>query len=301
MSRMKRVMLIGGGGQTGQALSAQKLPADWQIDSYDKQRLDITDHLAVRVAVESTSPDIVINTAALTSVDVAEKDSGLAVAVNFDAPANIAAVCSFRDIPLIHLSTDFVFDGEKEAPYSADDEPCPVNAYGQSKMYGEDAVRQELAWHVILRVSWVFSAFGNNMMTKMLSWANEKDELRIATDQISCPTYAGDVAQAIIAIADEIMAGKSNGFGTFHYCGTPAATRYEFAEALLDAYRPHAARMPKLLPALTTDFPEYAKRPRSTPMDCSKIREIYGIEPCAWRDRMEQAILEMIQAQQGTK
>lgn len=283
-------MLLGGDGQVGQVIRSCTLPEDWHLDSYNKDRLDITNHSAVRVAIDNASPDIIVNLAALSSVDAAEKDKGLAVSVNFDAPANLAAICSFRDIPLIHLSTDYIFDGEKEAPYSPEDTPSPINAYGQSKMFGEDAVRQELAWHVILRTSWVFSEFGNNMLIKTLNRAKEEGALRVASDQIGSPTYGFDLAHAIVTIIDKLLAGKSDGFGTFHYCGTPCATRYEFAEEAIRA----SSIKSDLTAAQAGDFPDFVARPHYSVMDCSKILKIYGIEQRSWRDGITKAILALV-------
>lgn len=287
----KRIMLLGAGGQIGQALRAGPLPANWQPGAYTHADLDIAQHQAVRNAVLDFKPDLIINAAAMTNVDEAEKDSGRALAVNFEALANIAALCSARDVPLIHLSTDYVFDGQDgEKPYQPDDPMNPVNVYGESKMMGEEAVRHELAFHVILRVSAVFGAFGTNLLTKALKMIDQRDELTIVTDQKSCPTPAADVARAIVTIATAILHGKHDGFGTFHLCGVPEATRLEFTQAVMDAYAPYTARRPKITPVLSADLPGFAPRPAYSVLDCAKIRAVYGIEQKPWREGLAQAM-----------
>ncbi|MDD3288072.1 MAG: dTDP-4-dehydrorhamnose reductase [Alphaproteobacteria bacterium] len=287
---MKRVMLLGAKGQVGQAIQHQELPNDWQLMCYDHSGLDITNHRAVRAVIGDIEPDIIINPAAMTNVDKAEKDESAAIAINFHAVANLAAICSARDIPLIHLSTDFVFDGESSRPYLPDDQMHPINIYGQTKMLGEEAVRNELAWHVILRISWVFSEFSNNLLTNTLKLIDSHDKIKIVTDQYNCPTYASDVAAAIVSISKEVMAGKADGFGVFHFCGAPPVPRYEFVEAVMAAYAPYAPKLPELIPALSSDFPGFAARPAYSALDCAKIKEVYNIDQSSWKDGLNRAI-----------
>jgi len=287
----KRIMLLGAGGQIGLALRAQPLPADWELAAYGRSECDITNHGVVQSAIRNFKPNIVINAAAMTAVDKCETDRPQAIAANFDAPANLAAQCSVADIPLIHLSTDYVFDGEgRNTPYGEDDEVDPLSVYGDSKMMGEEAVRHSHPWHVILRTSSVFSAFGTNLLTRTLHALDTRDELKIVTDQKSGPTAAQDVAKALVVMTDAILRGKSNGFGTFHLCGAPPATRLEFVQAIMDAYAPHTTRRPTILPALTSDFPGFAPRPAYSVLDCSKILRIYGIAQNAWRDGLAEAM-----------
>jgi len=292
----KRIMLLGATGQVGQALRAEPMPQDWQLAAFGRQECDITDHRAVKDKIHTIKPDIVINAAAMTAVDKCETEQDAAMAANFDGPANLAAQCSAIDAPLIHLSTDYVFDGtESERPYRPDDAMSPLSVYGHSKMMGEEAIRHGHPWHVILRISSVFSAYGTNLLTKMIQSIETRDELKIVTDQKSCPTPAQDVARGIITIAGAILGGKSNGFGTFHLCGTPAAVRIEFMQAIMDAYAPYTARRPKILPALSSDFPGFAERPAYSALDCTKTREIYGIEQRPWRDGLNEAMQLLMQ------
>lgn len=291
----KRIMLLGASGQIGQALQHESLPDNWELGCYGHADLDITNHHRSQQIIDDYKPDLIINAAAMTAVDQCETDHETAKAANFYAVANLAAQCSARDVPLIHLSTDYVFDGEGQTtPYLPDDVMHPLNYYGDSKMMGEEALRHELAWHVILRVSAVFSAYGGNILTRLLRMIDERDELKMATDQKSSPTYAPDLAKALLAMAAAILKGKHNGFGTFHYCGEPPANRLEFAQAVMEAYAPYTSRRPRITPVLTkdlaTDLPNHAPRPAYSVLDCAKIRDIYGIAQKPWRDGLTEAV-----------
>ncbi len=297
----KRIMLLGANGQIGQAFRAEALPADWQLGAYGHAELDIANHQAVRNAVIDFKPELIINAAAMTNVDAAEKDHQQALAVNFEALANIAALCSARDILCIHLSTDYVFDGQDgETPYTVDNQMHPLNAYGETKMMGEEALRHELAWHVILRVSSVFSAFGNNILTKLIGWIDERDEMKIVTDQKSCPTYAPDIAKALITMTTAMLKGKVDGFGTFHLCGAPAATRFEFMQAIMEAYAPFTDKRPGITPVLSADLPGFAPRPAYSVLDCAKISRVYGIEQKPWRESLNEAVKLLMRARGKT-
>jgi dTDP-4-dehydrorhamnose reductase len=291
----KRILILGANGQVGQALRAALVPSDWELGAYGRAECDILDHRAVQNALQSFKPDIIINAAAMTAVDKCEAEEEKAMAANFEAPANLAAQCATADVPLIHLSTDYVFDGtDGETPYRPDDKMNPLSIYGYSKMMGEEAVRHELAWHVILRISSVFSAFGTNLLTKTLQTIDQRDELKIVTDQKSCPTPAQDVAKALIVMADAILTGRSDAFGTFHFCGTPPVTRFEFFQAMMDAYAPYTTKRPKMTPALSSDFPGFAIRPAYSALDCTRTREIYGIEQRPWKDGLNEAIQRLM-------
>jgi dTDP-4-dehydrorhamnose reductase len=167
-------------------------------------------------------------------------------------------------------------------------------------MMGEEAIQHEHAFHVILRISSVFSAYGTNLLTKMLQAINTKDELKIVTDQICAPTPAQDVARAMITITNALLHGKSGGYGMFHLCGTPAVNRLEFSQAMMDAYAPYTTRRPPLIPALSSDFPGFAARPPYAILDCSKIREVYAIEQRPWRDGLNEAIGILMQGRSKT-
>ncbi len=287
----KRIMLLGANGQIGQAVRAASLPPDWELGAMGRAECDITDHRAVQAVIQSFRPDLVINAAAMTAVDACETEQDKAVAANFEAPANLAAQCSARDVPLIHLSTDYVFDGrDGEVAYKPDDPMNPLNIYGNTKTMGEESVRHELAWHVILRVSSVFSAYGDNILVRALRNIGQRDELKVVTDQVSCPTYAPDIADALVVIGARILKGHSDGFGTFHLCGEPRATRLEFTQAVMEAYAPYTDRRPRILPAKSSDFPGFAERPAWSVLDCAKIRAVYGIAQKPWHEAVEASV-----------
>ncbi len=293
---MTRLMLLGANGQIGQALCAQPLPPDWQLGAYGHAEVDITNHGAVQKAIRDFQPELIINAAAMTNVDQCEKDEDRAAAINFEGPANLAAQCSAIDIPMIHISTDYVFDGsEGEVPYQPNSEMNPLSVYGNTKMMGEEAVRHELAWHVILRISSVFSEFGMNLLTKTLKMIDEKDELKIVTDQKSCPTYAPDVTEAIIKMSQAILRGQHNSYGTFHLCGSSAVNRLEFVTDIMNAYASYTTRRPNILPALSSDFPGFAQRPPYSILGCGRIRDVYGIEQKPWRDGLARAMSFLMQ------
>lgn len=289
-----RVMFFGAAGQVGQAFQHQfnhpGFPRNWEIGLFSRAECDITDPMALRAAIQSFKPDLLINAAGLTHVDQAEKDEILAAKVNFHATANMAAQCSAMDIPMIHLSTDYVFDGTENSPYQTDDAMNPINHYGASKMMGEEAVRHELAWHVVLRVSSVFSAFGRNILTNTIKMIEEHDELRMVTDMISCPTPATHIAQALIVIGAQLLDGKANGYGTFHLCGTPPCSRFAFTQAIMEAYAPHTARRPAISPVERSAFANLAPRPAYSVLDCSKIKDVYGIAQRPWQEGLDEAI-----------
>lgn len=294
-------MLLGANGQVGQALRAEPLPADWELRPYARQELDITDHMAVQAAMHDYRPDVIINPAAVTNVDAAQHDPQLALAVNFDAIANFAAQCSAMDIPFIHLSTDYVFDGrDGEVPYKPDDKVNPINIYGDSKFMGEEALRHELAWHVILRVSSVFSVFSKNLLTGILGSIDTQDEIRAAEDQICAPTYAPDIAKGILAIVSAILKGQHNIYGTYHLCGTPAVTRLEFVQTIMDAYAPYTQKRPRITPVSVHDTQGKAPRPAYSVMDCAKTQAVFGVVQRDWRIGLGEALEALMQKRRNT-
>ena len=296
----QRIMLLGAAGQIGQAmqyLAAQTaLPADWKLGLFSRAECDITNPAALRASMQDFAPTLVINAAGLTNVDEAEKEPLTADAVNFHAVAQMAAQCSVLDVPLIHLSTDYVFDGLKTTPYLPDDLMNPLNKYGASKLMGEESVRHELPFHVILRVSSVFSAFRRNIMTNIINTFQDQEELRVVSDMIAAPTPALDVAKTIITMGTALLGGKMDGFGTFHFCGAPACSRYEFTESLMKAYAPYAKHMPRLTAISSAEVAPLAKRPHYSVLDCAKINDVYGITQPNWQDGLSEAVDILVKA-----
>ena len=285
-------MLVGAAGQIGQCLqhlSAQKgLPSSWDLLLFSRSNCDITNPADLRSAIQESKPDLVINASGLTNIDVAEKNETLAMVTNFHAVAQMAAQCSTLDIPLIHLSTDQVFDGRQTTPFREDDLMNPLNTLGGSKMMGEEAIRHELAWHVIIRTSCVFSALQSNILTETMDLIEKHEELRIVTDIVSAPTYGLDIARAIVVIGQALLNGKTDGFGTVHLTGTPAASRYDFVEAVLKAYAPQPC--PNLVPTVCAEFPDFVRHPAYSVLNCEKIKRVYGIDQAPWQTGLEEAI-----------
>ena len=287
-------MLLGATGQVGQTIqhlaAINAMPSSWKLYPFSHEACNIINPSMLRDAIQTTKPDLLINAAGITNVDEAEENENLAMATNFHAVAQMAAQCSMLDIPLIHLSTDYVFDGRQQTPYKPDDQMNPLNTYGGSKMMGEEALRQEHPWHVILRVSSVFSSFRRNILTTALAMIEEKDELRIATDLVTTPTYGLDIARAIVTIGNELLLGKADGYGTFHLTGTPEASRYDFYEEVLKACEPYTARRPKLTATICAEFTNYVRRPPYSVLNCEKIKTVYGVEQKPWKPALHEAL-----------
>jgi dTDP-4-dehydrorhamnose reductase len=292
-----RILLFGGHEQVGNALQRLALPADWHIKFVGPDECDFTQGRTIGKAVQDFAPDLVINATAMNDLEACEKNGDMAQEINFHAVANIAAQCDTVAAPFIHLSTADVFDGKDSAPYVPDDPMNPINVYGQTRMMGEEAVRHGLYWHVIVRTSLVFSAIGDNVLTQTLRQIDTQDEVLAATDQIISPTSATAVAEALTTIAAAILHGKGNGFGTFHIGSELAVTRFEFLQAMMEAYAPFTTRRPKLTPVSAASLTDRVLEPLSTALNGDKLREIYGTKPHDWREDLAQAVKEYAEKQ----
>ena len=225
-----KVLVLGTSGQVGDALMRASWLAGTTLAGLARPALDMADPASIDRAMAENAPDLVVNATAYTAVDKAESDRDAAFAVNRDGPARLAALCAARGVPLIHISTDYVFDGTKPAPYAENDPVDPVNVYGASKEAGEAAVRAALPRHVILRTSWVYAAHGANFVKTMLRLGRERPELGVVADQTGAPTAAADIAAAIVAIAGRIEAARSENrlddvpWGTYHLTGAGETT-----------------------------------------------------------------------------
>ncbi len=300
-----KVLLTGANGQVGWEIVRRA--TNHQLLALTHRELDITHSQVVQHTVKESGADIVINAAAYTAVDQAEQEPDMAFAVNRDGPANLAATCAQLGIPLLHLSTDYVFDGSKAGAYHEDDPVAPLGVYGDSKWQGEEAVRQRLAAHLILRVSWIFGSHGRNFVKTMLRLAKERKQLRVVADQYGCPTYAGDIADVVLRLAERVVQDSSFGaisgknknsyWGTYHYCGVPATTWHGFAQTIIDIGRMHSPlQVEEIIPIATIDYPTPAVRPVNSVLACQQLQERFAIKPCPWRDGLE-ATLRMISAE----
>jgi dTDP-4-dehydrorhamnose reductase len=283
-----KILVTGAAGQVGWEIARRGADLGHEMAALDRSQLDICDAEAVNRVLESSAADLVINAAAYTAVDRAEQEPQLAYSVNREGPLNLAASCAWLGIPLFHLSTDYVFDGSKREPYREDDPVAPLGVYGRSKWEGEEAIRQRLTAHLILRVSWVFGPHGHNFVKTLLRLARERETVRVVADQYGCPTYAGAIADALLVLAGRIGAGQRLSWGTYHYCGLPATTWYGFAQAIVEIALTHQPlRVREVIPIATEDYPTPAVRPASSILDCGRFAAGFGLLPHPWLTGLE--------------
>lgn len=282
------VMLVfGGAGQLGRALALCGRPGRLLVVAHDRLATDITDAGAVQRALAKLRPAVVVNAAAYTAVDQAETDALRCFAVNRDGAGNVAEACARAGVPVIQVSTDYVFDGMGARTYREHDLPAPINVYGASKAAGEAMVRAGTRRHVILRTAWVFAPWGKNFARTVLRLAAGKKPLRIVADQVGCPTPAVALAQAIAAIGQRIVLGEGE-WGTFHLAGQPPASWHAFAEAIVQAAMPGSA--PAVQAIATADYPTPARRPARSVLDCRRIAAAYGIAAPDWRAALPEVV-----------
>src|SRR3569623_444543 len=289
-----RILVTGANGQVGWELMRRADKFGVTALGTDSKTLDITDSRAVAAMIQPGAFDVVVNAAAYTAVDKAESEPEKAYAVNRDGAAYLAQACAKAGNPLIHISTDYVFDGTKQSPYVEDDLINPINVYGASKAAGEQTIREHLEQHLILRASWVYGVHGNNFVKTMLRLAKERDELRVVADQWGCPTAAGDIAEVILGWIDRISVGEQITWGTYHFCGAEKTTWHEFAEAIIAAAEYHVGRKVPVRPILTQDYPTPAKRPVNSVLSCIMLRVDFGIGPWPWRDALKEVIYNIV-------
>jgi len=281
-----RLAIVGAKGQVGWELVRRAPMFGHEVLAWDVDELDITDAAAVDRTLAASGADAVINAAAYTAVDRAEQEPTLAFAVNHDGPVHLATACARLNIPLLHISTDYVFDGTKTNPYTEDDPAAPLGVYGQSKWEGDEAVRRLLPRHQILRVSWVFGIHGHNFVKTILRLAREREELRVVADQHGCPTYAGDIADVLLELAGRVGEIDANDtWGVYHYCGEPATTWHGFASAIVERARlDEKLKVRTVTPITTADYPTPAARPANSVLDCARLTARFGIHPALWRE-----------------
>jgi len=284
-----RFLLFGGSGQVGTEFRALSMPHHVEVVAPDRDALDLTDPEMLENVIADGSWSAVINAAAYTAVDRAESEEEKAFEVNGTAPTRLAAATCRFGIPLVHISTDYVFDGRKGAPYVEADAPGPLNAYGRSKLAGERAVAAGNPRHVILRTAWVYSPHGHNFVRTILRLAAERDRLTIVADQRGCPTAAQDVAGACLSVALRCASNpKDAAYGLYHFAGGGEATWHEFARAIVEVA--NLSHRVEVVPIRTVDYPTLAKRPADTRLDCGAIMREIGVKPRSWRQALEDTI-----------
>ena len=295
---MHELLVTGANGQLGQEMQRVALPEGWQVVALDRAALDLTDPAAIAAKVAERPWAAVINGAAYTAVDKAESDQVTAWQVNALAPAAFAAACAMADIPLVQVSTDYVFPGDRDGAWAVDDAVAPLGVYGASKLGGELAVRTSGARHAIVRTAWVVSAHGNNFVKTMLRVGAERGHLRVVADQHGSPTGAADLAGALIRIAVRLAGNVQAPSGTFHFSNAGATTWAGFAEEI---FRQSAARggpTATVEPIATSEYSTPARRPANSLLAHDAIEHAYGITPRPWRDALGDILDELIGAKQ---
>jgi len=293
---IRRILVTGGSGQLATALA--RAGGD-QVCLMGRPEFDFDRPVTIEAAFRAADPRLVVNAAAYTAVDAAEKDEAAAMRTNRDGPAELARLCAASGIPLIHISTDYVFDGDKSSPYVETDTAAPRGVYGASKLAGETAVLASGSRAIILRTAWVYAATGRNFVRTMLDLARTRDVLRVVADQQGCPTAAADLAAAILSIVVRLDAGGWNDTyaGVFHAAGTGETTWHGVATAVFEEALRHGVKVPSSVLAITTaDFPTPARRPANSRLNCARLEAVFGIRLPYWRDSLARAVDEIFAA-----
>lgn len=295
-----KIILIGNNGQVGREVQELAQNKGYNVVGFDLNNLDIISDDQINTAfAQHSDANIVINAAAYTAVDKAEDEAEKAYAVNCDGVRNLAQACRQCNIPLIHLSTDYVFDGTISGAYQEIDQTNPLGVYGKSKLAGEKVLAKSWEKHVVLRVSWVFGRYGNNFVKTILRLAQEKEELNVVGDQRGCPTAALDIARVLLELAEGIKNDK-HWWGIYHYCGAPVTTWYKFAEKIIEiARQQRPLKIQQLNQITTAQYPTRATRPHNSELLTEKITRDYGIERHEWLDYLQNVVEQIFILQQS--
>jgi len=304
-----RILLTGKSGQVGHDLH-DLLPRLGEVVALDRQHLDLSQPDEIRRVVREIHPDLIVNAAAYTAVDQAEKEESLAEAINARAPAIIAEEAKRIGAAVVHYSTDYVFDGSKNSPYEEDDRTNPLNAYGRTKLAGEQAIRDSGAHQLIFRTAWVYSTRGKNFLLTILRLATERDELRIVNDQFGAPTWSREIASASVEVLRQVLDRKEKSSawmdlgGTYHVTAAGGTTWYDFAKTILEEGKTqNAARnswfvaatggkplvATKVIPISTSDYPTPARRPAYSVLSNARLEQKFGIKLADWRTQLHRA------------
>ena len=280
---MTKILVTGGNGQLAQCLKdVVKNNDELDVNFQDLPELDITNIQQLVSYFSKNELDYCINCAAYTAVDLAEEQSDLAYAVNADGPKNLAEVCKKHQVKLLHISTDFVFDGKKQTPYIESDMPNPLGVYGASKWQGERNIQEIMEDYFIIRTSWLYSQYGNNFMKSMLRLSETRDEISVVSDQIGAPTYAGDLAEVLV----KIVLSLSTNYGVYHYSNSGAISWYDFAVEIFTQF----GKKIEVKPITTEDYPTAAKRPKFSVLDTTKIENNFDCTLKDWQASLNKVI-----------
>lgn len=288
------ILLTGGTGQVGIALRHLRWPEAVRLHAPPREELDLADPASVRRAIAMRPWSAVISSGAYTAVDRAESEVGAAWAANALAPAILAAGAAEAGIPIVHVSTDYVFAGDKDGAYREDDPVGPVGVYGASKEGGEQAVRTANARHAIVRTAWVVSPHRANFLRTMLRLAAERDEVRVVADQVGCPTFAADLAAALQHLALRLAGDPAAPTGTYHFVNAGEASWAAFARAIFAASARRGGPSARVVPITTAEYPTPARRPRNSRLATELIRRDFGIEPRPWTGALDEAVAALL-------
>ena len=290
-----KILLTGSRGQAGWELTRAGRKQGLEIIGMDIDELDITDRPAVAKIVNQKNISLVINTAAYTAVDKAELEPDSAFAANKDGPLNLALACAESRIPLIHISTDYVFDGNKKSPYVETDPTSAMGVYGKSKEAGEKAIRLSLQQHIIIRTAWLYGVHGHNFVKTMLKLGCKMEKIRVVDDQFGCPTFARDLADAILTIAGHILNKEQIKWGTYHFCGSGVTTWYGFAKKIFELAKVCKPLTVKTIEPITTnEYPTPARRPPYSVLDCTNICKNFSLTQPAWEQSLKKMLKETL-------
>ncbi|VVM48314.1 dTDP-4-dehydrorhamnose reductase [Pseudomonas fluorescens] len=284
-----KILINGRHGQVSHELQ-QRLGAVGELVVLGRDQLDLAQPDQIRRQVQNIRPDLIINAAAHTAVDLAESEPQSAFAINAVAPGILAEEALALDIPLIHYSTDYVFDGTKAGPYNEDDTPNPLGVYGKSKLAGEQAIRDVQGKHLILRTSWVYSTHGRNFLLTMQRLLQEKPELRVVADQIGAPTWAGTIANSTLALIERWQTSQVANWGTYHLSAQGETSWFGFAQAIGEALRQQGKPCADLLPIPSSDYPTPAARPLNSRLDCSRLQRDWGVSQPDWQTALRECL-----------
>lgn len=285
------ILVIGRQGQLARSLAAAGR-AD--VVCVGRPEADLADAVKLAGVLTRHEPRLVLNAGGFTKVDPAETQEAEAFALNRDGPASLARLCQILGIPLIHISTDCVFDGVKAAPYTPDDAPRPLSAYGRSKLAGEEAVAALCPEHLVVRVSWVFSEYADNFVRTMLRLASQRPEVTVVDDQIGFPTYCPDLAAGLLVMAGRITQPGFAEWGTYHLAGRGETNRAAMAEAVFEASRAAGGPSARVRPVATAGYPTPAERPLNARLDSAKAEAVFGVALPDWRIGLQKSVRTLV-------
>lgn len=273
-----KIVVCGADGQLGLCLRDAFAATSAEVFFYNRQALDITDFAAVEQTLATVKPEIVINAAAYTAVDKAESDIAQAYLVNETGPENLAKVTNTLGVALVHISTDYVFDGISSQPYKPNDKTSPISVYGKSKLAGELAIQAYNSKHIIIRTSWVFSEYGNNFVKTMLRLFREREVVSVVADQTGSPTYAGDLADGVISVCSTLAGSNFEAWGIFHFSSNSRTTWFDFASNIKNKLQETGQELKiiQIVPISTSDYPVAAARPKFSLLDCTDFSSKFG-------------------------